>query len=151
MSTFACGASLFGALAAGCVTAFAVGTAFCRSLFLATVAQVLFTGSTGTAGIFMLLASGALWKGFVGRGGRTGGIVAGPVAMYCAMVARRQILMESTNGLFDLLVKGRRVASTPEMMAEEVWMIPQSHGGRRLVEGFSQQFQLTQSCQYQAQ
>ena len=49
---------------------------------------MLLTGSTGAAGIVWLLASGALGSGFAGRGGKTGGVVAGPVAMYCAMASR---------------------------------------------------------------
>ena len=52
MSTFAFGASLFGALAAGRGTAFIAGTAFYDSPFLATVTQMLFTGSTETVGVF---------------------------------------------------------------------------------------------------
>ena len=89
LSTFALGTSLFWALAAGRGTAFAVGTAFCRIPFLATVAQVLSTGRARTAGRGVLLASGALWVGFTGRGGRTSGVEAGPMAIYCAMAARR--------------------------------------------------------------
>ena len=84
-STFAVGASFFGTLTAGCGTAFTEWTAFCGSPFLATVAQVLLTGSAGTASMVRLLVSGALGGGFAGRGGRTGGVV----AMYCAMAARK--------------------------------------------------------------
>ena len=42
-----------------------------------------------------------------------------PDAMYCAMAARRYTIMESTNCLFDPLVNGRMVASTPEVAAEQ--------------------------------
>ena len=71
MSTFAFGASSFWAFAVGCSSAFKVGTAFCRSPFLATVAQVPLTGSTETAVVVVLLVSGALRRGFAGRGGHS--------------------------------------------------------------------------------
>ena len=83
--TFAFGVSYLGPFAAGRGIAFAIGTAFCGSPFFTTVAQVLLRGSAGTAGICMLLASGALGIWFAGRGGRTSGVEAGPVAIYCAM------------------------------------------------------------------
>ena len=89
LSTFGFGASFFNAVGAGCGTAFTVGTALCRSPFRAIAAQVPLDGCTGTAGVIVLLALGALRGGSAGRGGKTGGIVAGPVAMYCAMAARK--------------------------------------------------------------
>ena len=76
-------------MAAGCGTSFTTGTTFYRSPFFAKVAQVIFSGSTGTTGIVWLLASGALETSFAGRGEKTGGVEAGPEAIYCAMAARR--------------------------------------------------------------
>ena len=103
LSTFAFGASFFEALAEGCGSAFTEETAICGLSFLATLSQVLFTGSAGTPGIIGLLTSGVLEGGFAGRGGRTGGVE----AMNRAMVARRFILMESKNSQIISFVNGR--------------------------------------------
>lgn len=153
LSTFAFRASFFGAVAVGGDTAFTAETAFCCSPFRATVAQVPFDGCTGTAGVIMLLALGALRGGSAGRGGRTGVMVAEPIAMYCAMVARRSSasrIGRSSGGqcafvaaLTETLLLELHVEQlSPAALAltdENLWDL-QCREGLRLVDKFPQKF-----------
>ena len=144
LSTFAFGASFFGAMTAGCGTPFTVGTDFFRSLFLATVAQVLLIGRTCMAGICMLLTSGALG---MGSPGEEGGQVVWMPGLWPYIAQWRRVGRLSWSLRIVCLTRWSKFmgehSPTVLMRSEEVWTILQSRGGRRLVEEFPQQFQLT--------